>query len=79
MFLFIEQIPEVPVDGTGSATFKYVPPYAGRGTLAAKFFSKELNDVDGFLSFQIEPRPSDVYMNGHTQPRDHIVRTNVIP
>lgn len=74
-----EQIPEVPVDGTGSATFKYVPPYAGRGTLAAKFFSKELNDVDGFLSFQIEPRPGDVYMNGYTRPTDYVVRTNVIP
>lgn len=69
----------MPVDGTASATFKYVPPYAGRGTFAAKFFSKELNDVDGFISFEIEPRSSDVYYNGNPRPREYIVRTDVIP
>lgn len=69
----------MPVDGTASATFKYVPPYSGRGSIVAKFFSKELNDVDGFLAFEIEPRPSDIYMHGNNRPRSYIVRTDVIP
>lgn len=70
----------MPVDGTASATFKYKPPYAGRATFAAKFFSKELNDVDGFVSFEIEPRDEDRYHNGYNRrPNEYIVRTNIIP
>lgn len=73
------QVPEVPVDGIASATFKYIPPYAGRATFAAKFFSKQLNDCDGFIAFEVMPRPSDVYLNGHSLPREYIVRTNIVP
>lgn len=69
----------MPVDGTASATFKYIPPYSGRATFAAKFFSKQLNDVDGFISFEVAPRPNDIYYNGYYRPREYVVRTNVIP
>lgn len=70
----------MPVDGTASATFKYRPTYAGRATFAAKFYSKELNDVDGFAAFEVEPRDGDRYLNGsHRRPNEYIVRTNVIP
>lgn len=58
--MFYSQIPEVPIAGTASATFKFVPPYAGRSTFAARFSSKELDDVDGFLSFEVAPRPEDI-------------------
>lgn len=67
------------MDGIASATFKYVPPYSGRATLSAKFFSKQLNDVDGFIAFEVEPRPGDVYLNGNYRPRDYIERRNFIP
>lgn len=50
----------MPVSGTASATFKYIPPYAGRGTFVAKFFSKELDDVDGYLAFEVLPREEDI-------------------
>ncbi|XP_031617392.1 annulin isoform X1 [Contarinia nasturtii] len=74
------KVSEVPVDGIALASFKYVPPYAGRLTFAAKFVSKQLNDCDGFIAFEAAPRPSDVYANGHHRPRDFVVRrTNVIP
>lgn len=68
----------MPVGGIASATFKYTPRFAGRATFAAKFFSKQLSDVDGFIAFEIAPRPSDIYLNGNYRPRDYIVRTNII-
>lgn len=76
---FSRQIPEVPVDGIASTTFKYIPPYSGRATFAANFFSKQLNDCDGFISFEVAPRPSDVYLNGNYRPRGYIERRNIIP
>lgn len=67
--------------GTTSATFKYVPPYAGRGALVCKFFCKELDDVDGFLAYEVAPRPEDIIdseneINGFNR---YIERTDVIP
>ncbi|XP_016981656.2 annulin-like [Drosophila rhopaloa] len=47
---------EVPVGGTAAGTFKYTPPYAGRGTLLAKFTSKELDDVSGYKHYEVEPQ-----------------------
>lgn len=75
------QIPEVPVDGIASATFKYVPPYAGKATFAAKFHSKELDDVDGFLAFDVRPRSEDILIsNGlYRSNGEYVIRTNVIP
>ncbi|XP_059618771.1 annulin [Phlebotomus argentipes] len=75
------KIAEVPVDGTAAATFKYTPPFAGRGAFAAKFTSKELDDVDGFLAFETQPRPEDVIMTNGSHPgmNDIIVRRDVIP
>lgn len=34
--------------------FKFTPPIPGRQNIAAKFISKELDDVDGFLNFMVE-------------------------
>lgn len=75
------QIPEVPVAGIASATFPYVPPYAGKATFAAKFFSKELDDVDGFLAFDVRARSEDILINnGHYRANgEYTIRTNVIP
>ncbi|GAB0089081.1 annulin [Sergentomyia squamirostris] len=75
------KIAEVPIDGTAAATFKFTPPFAGRGALAAKFTSKDLDDVDGFLAFETRPRPEDVLMtNGsHYGMNDIISRRNIIP
>ena len=57
--------------------FAYKPPYAGRATFAAKFTSKELNDVDGFKAFVIAPREEDILMpdrsNNETISRSDIV------
>lgn len=83
-FMFLPhffQIPEVPVAGIASATFPYVPPYAGKATFAAKFFSKELDDVDGFLSFDVRARSEDILVsNDHYRSNgEYIIRTNVIP
>ncbi|XP_043792273.1 annulin isoform X2 [Apis laboriosa] len=36
-------------------SFSMVPRYEGRATIAAKFYSKELEDVDGFVNFMVKP------------------------
>ncbi|ALC38660.1 Tg [Drosophila busckii] len=74
------KIAETPVGGTAAATFKYVPPYAGRGTLVAKFTAKELEDVDGYKHYEIEPRPEDVLQPNASHRSSNIIRrrTDVI-
>lgn len=39
-----------------TATIKLTPPWSGRHTILAKFTSKEMNDVDGFLAFLVQPK-----------------------
>ncbi|XP_037037694.1 annulin isoform X2 [Bradysia coprophila] len=78
----LKKIAEVPVSATTSATFKYTPPFAGRAALVAKFSCKELDDVDGFLAYEVRPRPDDVLIesneiNGGYNRR--IERRDVIP
>ncbi|EDV31392.1 uncharacterized protein Dana_GF14572, isoform A [Drosophila ananassae] len=75
------KIAEIPVGGTAAATFKYTPPYAGRGTMLAKFTSKELDDVDGYKHYEIEPRPEDLLQPNGSHRRSNIIRrrTDVIP
>ncbi|XP_039442709.1 annulin-like isoform X2 [Culex pipiens pallens] len=68
--------PEVAVDETISNTFVLTPPFAGRGTIAAKFTSRELDDVDGFVAFEAKPRPEDVLME--TGDNEVIERTDII-
>ncbi|XP_026726770.1 annulin-like [Trichoplusia ni] len=41
-----------------TVTNKLIPPWAGRHQISAKFTSKEIHDVHGFLSFSIAP-PTD--------------------
>lgn len=72
------KIAEVPVGGTTSATFKYTPPYAGRAALAAKFYCKELDDVDGYLAYEVAPRPEDVLMESK-ETNKYVERRDVIP
>lgn len=73
------KIAEVPVGGTTSATFKYTPPYAGRAALAAKFYCKELNDVDGYLAYEVAPRPEDVLRETSNETNKYVERRDVIP
>jgi len=74
------QIAEIPVNGVAAATFKYTPPYAGRGTMLAKFTSKELDDVDGYKHYEIEPRPEDLLQPNGSHRSSNIIRrrTDVI-
>ncbi|KAK6623188.1 hypothetical protein RUM43_009040 [Polyplax serrata] len=44
-------------------SFTLVPQTDGRQTIVAKFLSKELDDVDGFLNFMVSPMKNDV-ING---------------
>lgn len=72
----------MPIGATTSATFKYTPPFAGRAALVAKFSCKELDDVDGFLAYEVQPRPEDVLIesneiNGGYNRR--IERRDIIP
>lgn len=64
------------VDETISNTFSLTPQFVGRATLAVKFTSKELDDVDGFLAYENKPRPEDILMNG--TENEIIARTDVI-
>jgi len=41
-----------------------VPKFSGRSTIAAKFVSKELEDVDGFLNFMVAPKKESEDVNG---------------
>lgn len=38
-----------------TCTFSMTPKLDGRSTIAVKFHSKELDDVDGFLNFMVKP------------------------
>lgn len=71
------QIPDIPVNGTGTAIFKYLPKYAGRATFIAKFHSKDLDDVDGFLAFEINPRPEDMVITTTFDSDGYVRRTSI--
>ncbi|XP_053985887.1 annulin isoform X1 [Hylaeus volcanicus] len=45
----------VDVDAFAECSFSMVPKFEGRATIAAKFYSKELEDVDGFVNFMVKP------------------------
>ena len=45
----------VEVDAYAECSFSMVPKHEGRATIAAKFYSKELEDVDGFINFMVKP------------------------
>ncbi|XP_031846608.1 transglutaminase isoform X2 [Nomia melanderi] len=45
----------VEVDTDAECSFSMVPKFEGRATIAAKFYSKELEDVDGFINFMVKP------------------------
>lgn len=46
-----------------SAQIKFTPTELGRQTIAAKFVSKELKDVDGYLVFMVESKKSEANGN----------------
>lgn len=45
----------VAVNGIAECSFSMEPRREGRATIAAKFYSKELEDVEGFINFMVEP------------------------
>jgi hypothetical protein len=55
----------IPTGGEATASFKLTPKFSGRSTIVAKFVSKELDDVDGFLNFMIEPKKEVVNGTGN--------------
>ncbi|RVE54165.1 hypothetical protein evm_001288 [Chilo suppressalis] len=60
--LKIELKEPVAPGATATAQFQLTPPWAGRHQISAKFNSKELHDVDGFLSFKVAMPPE---LNGY--------------
>ncbi|XP_076234244.1 transglutaminase isoform X1 [Calliopsis andreniformis] len=52
----------VDLDADAECSFSMVPKFEGRATIAAKFYSKQLEDVDGFVNFMV--KPSKVSLNG---------------
>lgn len=71
------KVPEVSAYGTASATFRYLPRFSGRATFIAKFYSKELDDVDGFLAFEIQPRPEDIIVGTTYHSNGYIRRPSI--
>lgn len=65
------------MNGVGTATFTYIPKYSGRATFIAKFYSKELDDVDGFLAFEVDPRPEDMIMTTTYDSDGYIRRASI--
>lgn len=49
---------QVEVDAYAECSFSMVPKFEGRATIAAKFYSKELEDVDGFVNFMVKSMKS---------------------
>ncbi|XP_029048718.1 annulin isoform X1 [Osmia bicornis bicornis] len=45
----------VEVEADAECSFSMVPKFEGRATIAVKFYSKELEDVDGFINFMVKP------------------------
>ncbi|XP_066587609.1 annulin isoform X2 [Prorops nasuta] len=45
----------VDVNEDAQCTFSMTPRFEGRATIAIKFYSKELEDVDGFINFMVKP------------------------
>ena len=63
---------------SAEARFAYKPPYVGSAKLIAKFSSKELDDVDGFRSFEISPSDDDIIMPNTPNYNEIISRNDVI-
>ena len=45
----------VEVDAYAECSFFMIPKYEGRAAIVVKFYSKELEDVDGFVTFMVKP------------------------
>lgn len=72
-------MPKIPVNAVVEGKFTVTPPWSGRHTIVAKFTSKQLDDVDGFLAFEAKPRPEDILVNGNRRDNEIVRRTDVIP
>lgn len=53
--LKVKLLEAVRTGAYAECSFSMVPRYEGRATIAAKFYSKELEDVDGFVNFMVKP------------------------
>ncbi|XP_057325796.1 annulin-like isoform X1 [Microplitis mediator] len=49
---------DVPPGEKVSCKFSMIPKFSGRSTIVAKFYSKELDDVDGFVNFMVLDAPT---------------------
>ncbi|XP_072936841.1 annulin-like isoform X2 [Epargyreus clarus] len=52
-----------------TAQFKLTPPWAGRHQISAKFTSKEIRDIDGFLSLNVTTPETNGYTSNDTETR----------
>ncbi|KFM78740.1 Annulin, partial [Stegodyphus mimosarum] len=50
---------DVAPDSTAEVTCKISPKTSGEKNIAAKFWSRELDDVDGYLVIHVKPKPED--------------------
>ncbi|XP_014223313.1 annulin [Trichogramma pretiosum] len=55
--LKLKLVENVEVGGDAVCRFSLTPDRPGRATIAAKFYSKDLDDVDGYTSFVVRHRP----------------------
>ncbi|KAE8736894.1 hypothetical protein FOCC_FOCC017650 [Frankliniella occidentalis] len=55
--LKIDMAQSIPPNGAATVSFRMVPRVPGKATIAAKFVSKPLDDVDGFLEFMVSLNP----------------------
>ncbi|XP_071448143.1 annulin-like isoform X2 [Hetaerina americana] len=62
--LKIKMAQDIPPGGDASASFNITPTFHGQKTIAAKFTSKELEDVDGYLVIKIAPPKAETNGSG---------------
>ena len=55
--LKLRLIDNVEIGGEAVCRFSMIPEFSGRATIAAKFYSKEFDDVDGYIHFMVRTRP----------------------
>ncbi|XP_046385500.1 annulin-like isoform X2 [Ischnura elegans] len=62
--LKIKMAQDIPPGGDAIASFNITPTFHGQKTIAAKFTSKELEDVDGFIVVKVAPPKAETNGSG---------------
>jgi len=68
--LKIKVLNNVPAGEEVKVPFSLTPQFPGRATIAAKFTSKELDDVDGFLNFMVAEKGDNNGISNSISPLD---------